>query len=97
MFTLRYRGGAAVLTRSGADWTCDHATTARAFAKATAAMLDQPITVMRGARVAYVMQPDGTARPPEGAIEPERTNCAKGSGQACFCIPCREERRATPR
>ncbi len=97
MFTLRYSGGDPVLASDGKQWGFRHAQTARREATTAASEAGRPVQIMRGARVAYVMHPDGTTRAPEGSIEPDRATCTKDSGKACFCIPCREERKAARR
>ncbi len=69
-----------------------HASTARRLAKAHAAREGCPVAVLRGSTIKFIMQPDGTVSPPPLAIVPERERCTRGTGRACFCTPCREER-----
>lgn len=95
MFTLRYKGGDPVVnSQTGQPWSSQHAVTARSAARHAAKTRIEPVQVMRGARVAYVMHPDGSTTPPPGAIEPPRMNCTRGSGRPCFCQPCRDDRKA---
>ena len=94
MFTLRAYDTPYVDQTTGDEWSCEHAQTARSHARRAAIADDVPIQVLRNGRIAYVMMPDGSAKPPPLARVPERAVCTKGSGKACFCITCRAERRS---
>jgi hypothetical protein len=96
MFTLNYTSGATVRTgRDGHPWKCNHAATARAEALDRAIRLGQPIAVVRAGKVSYIMHPDGTRTAPLGMTAPPLEQCSAGTGKACFCTPCRNERRGS--
>lgn len=90
-FTLAWHdSGEAV-----ANVRATHATTIRREATALAESSGRSVRVMRGDACAYVMDPDGTRRPPDGAVFEQRENCTRSAdGPACFCTACRADRRA---
>jgi hypothetical protein len=71
-----------------------HARTARAAAIELSDASNVVILVRRGGKVAYAMNPGGRAEAPAGAITDPRTNCVRHTGVVCWCVPCREARRA---
>lgn len=76
-----------------------HAATARAVAVELAAELSLPVEVCttdaKGRRkVRTVIQPDGSAKPPSNVERDVREGCVRDEGRACFCTPCRAERKA---
>lgn len=72
-------------------------TAARLEAMLSAATLGCPVevctTIGKRRQVRVVVLPDGSAKRP-GHVEAEpREDCKRDSG-ACFCTPCRNERKA---
>lgn len=83
----------------GADFACNHATTARARATEAAIRSEADVLVARlvdgKPKPAYVIQPDGRRKPPAGSTIPKEAACtATTSDRPCFCVICRAERRA---
>lgn len=101
MFTIRYNdtGESAM---GGLD-EFRHATTARTIAGERAAGAGRAIQVVRNVgedseAVAYIIEPDGTRRPPDGAKFERRENCTRSEdGPPCFCTACRADRRPASR
>lgn len=79
----------------GEAFACEHAQTARAKAKEYATTNNTDVVVVRdGDRACYTITRRGETTPPPNARVPEREQCKRGSGQACFCLACRADRRA---
>ncbi len=94
MFTLQLTGSdESLLNEYGLLWTCQSAVTARRESSKRAARAGAPVAVIRGGKVSYIMHPDGTRTAPLGTIAAPLESCSKGTGKACFCTPCRSERR----
>ncbi len=95
MFTLEFaNGGRVCASDTQLPIECRHASTARSEAELAAEACDLPITVLRDGKASYVMLPDGSRRKPDGSWSPPGAACTRGTGRACFCTPCREERKA---
>lgn len=96
MFTLRFNDTGEDIP----DLHARHATAIRAKAEWYAEDSERAIQVVRHAgedreAVAYIIDPDGTRRPPDGVKFEKRENCTRSEdGPPCFCIACRADRRA---
>lgn len=80
-----------------------HMSTARGFAVLSAMYHSEQVQISRvvgefdrDCKPCLIVTPEGHARMPLHA-EPmnRRENCTKGTGRACFCSPCRADRRNT--
>lgn len=83
----------------GGDYLARHMSTARAYAAVAAGEERRDVLVTRigkggHLKATLIIHPDGSAsRPPGSKPVSERDDCKKGSGQTCFCSPCRAARR----
>ena len=100
MYRLDYlSSGAAVKDFTGRDFLCQHMKTAREQAaifaiKGAEAVLITRIGKSGVLKATLVARPDGTfARPPGSKAANEREDCKAGTGETCFCSPCRAARR----
>lgn len=92
MWTIHYNDTGEKV--SGPLGNAMHARTARANAESEARESNRAIQVVRNVTVSYIIEPDGTRRPPDGAKFEKRENCTRTEdGPPCFCIACRADRR----
>lgn len=77
-----------------------HMTTARVEATLAAELSEVPVLISRvvgdATKPTLVVDPDGSSRRPAGteASNPRDTECKADTGVPCFCLPCREARKA---
>lgn len=96
MYTIRYNDTGEPAGPDG--YSVRHARTVRHVARDMAAAHGRAIQVVRivadEVTAAYIIDPDGTRRPPEGTKFEQRENCIAPEGKMCFCTACRADRRA---
>lgn len=94
MFEFRW---ADELSQRAGSREYHHALSARADARICAANQNRAVaicTVIDGkVKPRFIIEPDGTVRPPEGVVADKRETCVR-TDRACFCTACRTERRA---
>ena len=95
MFSLLFIDSSGQRTKPETPCEANHASTARTYARNLAQLSGRSVAVCRefGSRIAFIVEPDGAILPPPGVKVAEREQCTKGAGTACFCSPCRADRR----
>lgn len=90
MFTLAWDDEGETIPHVEAS----HASTIRRAAGKLAEVNRRSVRVLRAGTVSYVIDPDGTRRPPNDVKVSPREQCtASDDGPPCFCTPCRAQRR----
>lgn len=94
MFTLKYDRDGVLEDMAVGFYPVRHMQTAREHATRCARERGLDVLIFVNDRARVRITPDGRSLPPDGVEVAERSQCVKHEGKPCFCIACREDRKA---